>query len=89
MHQHLLLLFASLFATTALAQRDSFVAVLSLPVQARCAEADQFGNVYVLTTANALEKYAPDGRLLTRYSNNRLGPAARVDVSNPLKVMPA
>jgi len=34
-----------------------------------------------------VEKYAPDGRLLTRYSNNRLGRATNLDVSNPQKVL--
>jgi len=66
---------------------DTFALLQTLPVQARFATADNLGNVYLITTQNALEKYAPDGRLLTRYSNNRLGQAAWLDVSNPQKVL--
>lgn len=69
------------------AQPDSLRLLLSLPVEARYAVADHLSNVYVVTTDNALEKYTADGRLLARYSNNRLGQAALLDVSNPLKVM--
>jgi len=66
---------------------DSFSLLLTLPLQVRFATADNLGNIYVITAQNALEKYAPDGRLLTRYSNNRLGTAAWLDVSNPMKVL--
>ncbi len=66
---------------------DSFALLHTLPVRARFATADNLGNIYLITIQNALEKYAPDGRLLTRYSNNRLGQAAWLDVSNPLKVL--
>jgi len=60
---------------------------LTLPVQARFATADNIGNLYLIVTSNAVEKYAPDGRLLTRYSNNRLGQATWLDVANPQKVL--
>ncbi|MEQ1746240.1 MAG: hypothetical protein ABMA02_12500 [Saprospiraceae bacterium] len=66
---------------------DSFVLLETLPVRARFATADNLGNVYLVTAQNALEKYAPGGRLLARYSNNRLGQAAWLDVSNPMKVL--
>ncbi|MBL7795136.1 MAG: hypothetical protein JNJ90_01425 [Saprospiraceae bacterium] len=66
---------------------DTFSLLFTLPVVARFATADNLGNVYLITTQNALEKYAPDGRLLTRYSNNRLGSATWLDVSNPQKVL--
>lgn len=66
---------------------DTFRLALTLPVDARFATADNLGNLYVITTTNALEKYAPDGRLLTRYSTQRLGNALYIDVSNPLKVL--
>lgn len=66
---------------------DTFVLQQTLPVQARYATADNLGNTYLITPQNAVEKYAPDGRLLTRYTNNRLGRAAMLDVANPLKVL--
>ena len=83
-------LFVSVFLTGALpaqAPADTFRLALAIPVQARFATADNLGQVYLITPQNAVEKYAPDGRLLTRYSNNRLGAAAWIDVTNPLKVV--
>lgn len=66
---------------------DTFRLVLTLPGQARFATTDNLGNVYLVTPQNALEKYAPDGRLLGRYSNSRLGAASWIDASNPLKIL--
>ncbi len=66
---------------------DSFTLVSTFRVQSRFATADHLGNIYVLTPQNALEKYAPDGRLLARYTNNRLGAATAVDPANPLKIL--
>lgn len=66
---------------------DSFHLTLTLPVRVRFATSDNLGFIYLITQQNAIEKYAPDGRLLTRYTNNRLGVAAALDVTNPLKVL--
>lgn len=66
---------------------DSFRLTAALPVRARFATADKLGNIYLLTLQNALEKYTADGRLLARYTNNRLGNATLVDPGNPLKVL--
>lgn len=66
---------------------DSFRLAFVLPVPARFAAADNLGQLYVISTQNAVEKYSADGRLLARYSNNRLGDAAGLDVANPLKVV--
>ena len=66
---------------------DSFTLVSTFPIQARFATADHLDNIYVLTPQNALEKYAPDGRLLARYTNNRLGAVTAVDPANPLKIL--
>lgn len=69
------------------APTDTLRLSLSLPAQARYATADNLGFIYLVTQQNAIEKYTPDGRLLTRYTNNRLGAAAMLDVSNPLKIL--
>ncbi len=61
--------------------RDAF------PLQARFAAADNLGNLYLITPQNAVEKYSPDGRRLTRYTNNRAGFATAVDASNPMKII--
>lgn len=77
------------FCTSALRAQpfDSLGATLVLPVEARLASADHLGQVYVVNAAGVLEKYAPDGRLLSRYTNNRLGALRALDVSNPLKTL--
>lgn len=84
-----LLLFACAqsYAAVAPPAPDSFRLSLSLPVAARYATADNLGNLYIITTENILEKYAPDGRLLARYSNQRRGNARSIDVRNPLKAI--
>lgn len=66
---------------------DSFLLEQTLAVTARYATADNLGNTLIISTTNAVEKYAPDGRLLTRYTNNRLGTPGFLDASNPLKVL--
>ena len=66
---------------------DTLSCVGSLPLQALLATADNLGYVYLLSDKNAVEKYAPDGRLLARYTNNRLGRLSALDVSNPMKVL--
>lgn len=66
---------------------DSFHLDRSLPITARFATTDNLGNLYLISPENALEKYAPDNQLLARYSNNRLGAAASIDVTNPLKIL--
>lgn len=83
----LLLCLSVLFHFSLRAQADSFHLALTLPVRASFAAADNLGFIYLITRQNAIEKYSPDGRLLTRYTNNRLGAAAGLDVTNPLKVL--
>ncbi|MCB9305771.1 MAG: hypothetical protein H6565_04180 [Lewinellaceae bacterium] len=68
-------------------ENDTLRPLLTLPVSARYAVADNLSNIYLIRSDNAIEKYAPDGSLLTRYTNNRLGEARMLDVSNPLKVL--
>jgi len=68
-------------------QPDSFRLLQTLPGELRYATADNLGNTYIITVGNAVEKYAPDGKLLTRYTNNRLGTPTYLDVSNPLKIL--
>lgn len=66
---------------------DTLVLRNTFPLQARFATADNLGNLYLITPQNAVEKYSPDGRLLTRYTNNRAGFATAVDATNPMKII--
>jgi hypothetical protein len=73
--------------TAGAAEPDSLVPALHLNLSALYATTDPLGNVYVITPELSIEKYAPDGRLLTRYTQNRYGMPAYLDVTNPLKVL--
>ena len=66
---------------------DTLQLLQTLPVKATFAAIDNLSNLYIITPENAIVKYAPDGRQIMRYTNNRLGRASRLDVSNPLKVL--
>ena len=49
------------------------------------AGADELGQSYLITQPVEVKKYSREGRLLSRYSHNRLGLPDRMDLSNPLK----
>lgn len=59
----------------------------TLTAQATYATSDQLDNVYLITPANAIEKYDSTGRRSAFYTNKRLGAATFMDVTNPLKVL--
>lgn len=88
-YSRIFLLFLILFplSTSAQSPADTLRLLHTLPVKAVFATLDNLDNLYVITPDNAIEKYAPDGRRLARYTNNRLGQADQLDVSNPLKVL--
>lgn len=65
---------------------DSIRPGLTLPVRADYATADHLSNIYVLLD-NSVIKYDSTGHKTAEYSNRRLGNAAFVDVTNPLKIM--
>jgi hypothetical protein len=66
---------------------DTLVLRNTFPLRARFTTADNLGNLYLITPQNAVEKHSPDGRLLTRYTNNRAGFATAVDATNPMKII--
>lgn len=47
---------------------------------------DNLGNIYIIK-GEELIKYDPNGNLLQRHSNKKLGKVYSVDVSNPLKIL--
>lgn len=81
----LLLVMALLPALLPAQEPDTLALVQRLPRTARFAAADHLGNIYLICSDNQIEKYNGAGVLLTRFSNNQLGRAAALDVSNPLK----
>lgn len=49
-------------------------------------ETDNIGNTYLIK-GEELMKHQPDGKLIARYSNLKLGDITTADVTNPLKIM--
>lgn len=62
---------------------------VEVPYRAYQAAADGLGHVYLLTDSRVCEvlKFDMAGQLLYRYSNNRLGRASWIDVSDPLRLL--
>ncbi len=87
--RYIILIFIGLhaFSLAPAQSADTLTLLRSLPLTARLATSDQLGNLYLVTPGNAVEKYTPEGRLLTRFTQNRLGNIQSIDVSNPLKVL--
>lgn len=74
------------FSPFAAKSQDTCVFLFTIPQQAGYATSDHLSNSYI-THGFELEKYDSTGRLVTRYSNNRLGNTGFVDASNPLKIL--
>lgn len=58
-----------------------------VPAKARILTTDAFGNVYIVTHENELQKYDYQGNKLYWFNENRYGKISYVDATNPLKVL--
>lgn len=58
-----------------------------LATKATFIAADPLGKLYIVTPANEIQQYAPDGRLLYKYNDNTLGELTRVDATDPFQPM--
>lgn len=56
-------------------------------VRYKLLELDGFGNTYLLTHKNVLQKFDEKNNLMFEYSFNRQGQISRVDVRNPQKIL--
>jgi hypothetical protein len=81
------LIFYNLNFILASAPGDTLRIKLTLPIEARFSTVDNLGNIYVITPNNAIVKHAPDGKILAMYTYNRLGKMARLDASNPMRIL--
>jgi hypothetical protein len=80
------LLFALVLWSFDTKAQDTCVFLFSIPQNAHFAAADHLANTYLLDGFE-VEKYDSTGKFIARYSNNRLGEARFLDVSNPLKIL--
>lgn len=82
-----LLIFFFLWIKIAAAQSpDSCTYFFDIAGATNFAAADNLSNIYRVSGSNAVEKHDSTGRLVARYTNNRLGTARYLDASNPLKI---
>ncbi len=58
-----------------------------LDCKAKLFTTDKLRNVYVVNTANELQKYDETGTLLFEYNNNRFGNIGLVDATNPFSIL--
>jgi len=76
-------------------KNDTIVSQDSVPYQlltkleckAKLFTTDKLRNVYVVSTANELQKYSEAGVLLFEYNNNRFGNIGLVDATNPFSIL--
>ena len=66
---------------------DATSSSITIPNTYNLLELDAFGNTYLLTSKNVLQKYDKNNELLFEYSFNRQGQISRVDASNPQKIL--
>jgi hypothetical protein len=83
-----LILFYWLLPFAAFAQLDTahFVLLQKIAVKGKQLSCDQLDNVYVVTNENAILKYLPNGTLLAKYTEQRLG-NCRIDATNPARII--
>lgn len=87
----LLFSFQAAFPSHASAQttvsKNAYTLYKSIPVEARYITTDKLQQFYLINDQNDLIKYNPAGVEVFRYSNNKLGDLATVDVSNPFHLL--
>lgn len=81
------LLALSTHAQTDKAGADTCRLLFNISRQAVLATADHLSNIYLIAADNSIEKYDSTGLRVARFTNNRLGQANSLDVTNPLKIL--
>ncbi len=59
----------------------------AIPAVAAFATSDNLSNTYLISPENAIVKYDTVGRKVAMFTSKRLGQAAFIDASNPLKIL--
>jgi len=72
----------------ALAQQstDTVPGPIMINVQAKLADIDPSGSIYIVTPTNQLYKYSKKGALLSTLNYNYNGSISHIDVSNPMEI---
>jgi hypothetical protein len=79
------LLILSLTALNIHAQ--NFKLIAKIDTVAKMAQLDNFGNLFIITPANDVLKFNPQGKFLWNYSNKSFGDVSQIDVTDPLRVI--
>ncbi len=76
-----------LFLSGQTAPQDSFNLLYALPGEAKYFTVDKLRQLYLVTPANEVAKYSPEGRELFRYNNNTRGNLAYIDATDPFNLL--
>ena len=83
-----------LYTNFAWAQSDStivdsiqFTPINQISLQAKLFSTDKLQQAYLVNAKNELTKLSPNGDILFRYNNNRLGSLQHIDVANPFNIL--
>lgn len=82
-----ILLVLGTLALTKAQQPDSLRFQGAIPAMALFATSDNLSNTYLVSPENAIVKYDTLGRKVAMFTSKRLGQAAFIDASNPLKIL--
>jgi hypothetical protein len=61
--------------------------ITKIDTAAKIAKLDNLGNLFLVTPANEVMKFNPQGKFLWNYSNNNFGAISQLDVTDPLRVI--
>ena len=80
-----MLFFLSVLALNNYAQ--DFKLIAKIDTVAKMAQLDNFGNLFIITPANDVLKFNPQGKFLWNYSNKSFGDVSQIDVTDPMRVI--
>jgi hypothetical protein len=80
-----ILFFLSFTALNNYAQ--DFKLIAKIDTVAKMAQLDNFGNLFIITPANDVLKFNPQGKFLWNYSNKSFGDVSQIDVTDPMRVI--
>ncbi len=78
---------ALVMAAGGLSAQSGFRLLFQIPQPAKRIAADKLRQLYVVTPANEVIKYSPEGRVLYRFNNNTLGDLGLIDATDPFNLL--
>jgi hypothetical protein len=82
-----MLLFCCVLLLSQKSNAQSFKLIKQIDTIAKIASVDNLGNLFLVTPANEVMKFNPDGKFLWNYTNNSFGDIDQIDITDPLRVI--